>query len=314
MTIPYVLKFMSSTLVAHLPLFGWYFSLFLAGLLGFSLLKYKDTTVAAKNFFFWQTLSLLLLMLTIAGTRMVFTPDTWMLIRYQPVAVLFATCIGIHGYIVAHQLIAPWCKLLVFGHVFIALCLVQHFNFYDQFSQSNKIFRAHAQMLAFGANQDNGDILKLWSRKSFDPIAENDEFYKQNGYAWYHNKQNNNSTIPVTLKPGEKFLDPQTLEELSGHCRRSGGKPEFSPNKEYQAYNFSQTLPWPEFRWFNTLVARNTYYTLDDLGYVVGFAWLEADSSQHFRPTLKGISTSRNVRYITEVREQPRCLMVVDQP
>ena len=305
----YVFKFFSITLAQFLGAWGLYFSAaVLIGLLG-AITHFVRSRGHNDHPFFYFALFLLLMTITIAASRVDFSAKTWWAVRYQTTALLLLLSVTLYLVLLSRQY-GSWLKHIALAHALLMLCLAQLFTYKDGFVGSNKVLAAHAQLLTFGANQQNGAAI-LPSLQAVDRIAQVDDLFLSKGLAYYSNKVSLDSAQPLSFKrPGAALLAPMERSAFAGQCRPHRQTLHLQTRSQGDGYEFISALDTQHDSFLRAMLNRHTYYALDEQGAVQGFAYLYAVPEQHYlQAQIRGYSLSPNIRYLAEIRGQkPYCL------
>jgi len=309
----FVFNLLDSGLYQHIGAVSFCFSAWLLACFLVSLFYIRKTQNTYRNIFLLIAIFAILAMIEIAAARSAFTPKHWGSSRFHGVSLLFIAAISTHIFLAARhffqQRIAVLLQGLIFLHALAILLLVQYFSYQDAFGLSNKVFKAQAYMFSHQRNQFDGDKLVTFFNEK-DRIAGIDPFFTAHDYAYYANKQNQQSAYQQLAALDSSLLSPTEMSSLAPHCLPLIGTLQSTPDEEGKHLAISWQLDQDLTDLLRILFFRNTYYLLDEQGSVSGFVYLYLDPQKPWlAPAIKGFASSTHGKYMVEIDDaEARCL------
>ncbi len=315
----YVFKFMSHSMAQFLGNYGLYFSgyillLFIAGIW----LSKKTSEVYSNKLLHFSTF-LIFMMISIASLRVDFLPNTWWATRYQITSAVLVLCLTLHHVMAAPLLLSAHSKRTIFLqaiyiiHAMIIFFLAHYFSYNNGYGLSNRVFKAQAYLLTYGINQYNGSGLLPTLDENLDRIAYIDPLFLQQGFAYYANKQHQDSHHPQIVFPGKRLLYADEISRFQKECPANQEAMLYIPGEKSGDITISSPLSTSLYHHLYLLLNRDTFYLLNAAGDVIGFAYLYIDFDSPKNPApimIKGYVKEQKITYLAEVDgPQVSCLL-----
>lgn len=304
--------------VHYFPIPYQYFSIYFIALLAGAFIFLIRNKNHGQNHLFYFAMVFLLMMLIISASRANWRPGSWVVNRYQIIPLMLCTSITFYAYQVILAKQTWWAraaKVTLAVHLLYILS-VNHIYFQKEPIQySNRVLETHANMFYHGVTQKNAMFLWPFVKEGVDPIADPDPFFRKNNLAYYTNKQLLVGGTPVFYQIGQQIIDHQSLQLLSGRCERSLDSPTYLP-LDNGAEKLSSPLTGGFFENLAASVLRNTYYLIDNTGYVVGFSYINLDENNpYLHMKMQGIASNRRALLVADVngQHQLRCHYRIEQ-
>jgi len=310
----FVTKAIGGSLVFYLGTPGLYFSIYLFLLFFISVAFSWKIKSACNNVFFYMSIFLFLMIVSIAAARSAFTPNVWAASRFQTTTLLFILCLHIHAWFIFagyfKNRARSFFQSMLAVHGLAIFIILHYFSYNIAYKLANAVFFSQAYMLSHERNQHDGPRLLLWLHDQ-DVIADSDPFFRKNNFAWYANKASGSvdfadvgkTLVPANDIPAFQNSCKEKIAPLKYKWTQDGGI-EFSSSLDYHVNNF-----------FSAVIHRTTYYALDKNGVVVGSAYIFVDEAGFLKQaSLAGYSLTETVRFFAETNHhQPSCLYSVMQ-
>jgi hypothetical protein len=313
----FVTKAISASLVFYLGRAGLFFSctmwlLLLTSIVSACRNKPAQRSVAGDTFL-WIALFLFSMIVTIAASRSIFTPNVWGASRFLTTVLLFILCLHIHAWLLIDARAKPAyvrvLKIVLVGHGMFMLGLVHLFTYNVAYKLSNAVFFSQAYMLTHERNQNNAPRLLLWLHGD-DVIADSDAFFREHGFAWYANKR-------VATPQGPDFVDSGNLLIGARMAAQSPSCATLPALRYHETAEGGIEFATPLDHFFPAAFHRQTYYAVDTDGLVSGFAYVYVNEDGVLKHAeLQGYSLNRNIVAFVEAGDDrlPHCVYRVSSP